>query len=100
MRKNTDQKKSEYDTFHAVLFVGNKAKERISKRVLHKNKATLKFPKNQDFFRGYKCVYHWVRNLGFSEILMLLCFYVTPVLRFALLPHYRRILGKSSIISV
>ena len=59
--------------------------------MLHKNKATLKFRKNQDSLPNDTHTYTPWRNLGFSEILMLLCFYVTPVLRFALLPYYRRI---------
>ena len=59
--------------------------------MLHKNKATLKFRKKQDSLPNDTHTYTPWRNLGFSEILMLLCFYVAPVLRFALLPYYRRI---------
>ena len=51
-----------------VNFVSNKSKGRISKRVLLENKARQKI------------------NITFG----VLCFLVTPVLRFALLPYYLR----------
>ena len=52
-----------------LKFVGSKAKGRISKRVLQENKAC--------YLGGKKCLF-----LEKSEVL---CFYVTQVLRFALI---------------
>ena len=54
-------------------FVGNKAKMRILKRVLQENKARQTF-----------------RKRTFLTPFGLLCSLVTPILRFALLPYYRR----------
>ena len=69
-------------------FVGNKAKGRISKRVFQENKTYAKFSEKQTFltacFRkagGKKCSF-------FGEFGML--FLETSLLRFALLPYYRR----------
>ena len=53
-----------------MQFVSNKAKGRISKRVVCVS-------------RGKKCLFFG--NFG------VLCFLETPVLRFALLPYYKRI---------
>ena len=79
------------------LLVGsNKVKGRISKRVFQESKVRTKFPKKQTFLtplyahvrvriRGKKCLFFG--NFG------VLCFLETPVLRFALLPYYRRCIG-------
>ena len=37
------------------------------------------------------CAYQGVRNVHFYGKFGVLCFYETPILRFALLPYYRRI---------
>ena len=58
-------------------FVGNKAIGRISKRMLQGNKARQIFSKN--VLGGKKC--------SFFEKFGVLCFLVTPVLKFALLPY-------------
>ena len=56
------------------LFVRNKAKGRISKRVFQENKARQIFRKNEYFL-----------SPG------VLCFLEKPILKFALLAYYRRI---------
>ena len=63
-----------------LRLVGNKAKRRISKRVFQENKARQIFRKRK---RGKKCFFFF-RKFG------VLCFHETPVVRFALLPYYRR----------
>ena len=60
-------------------FVGNKAKGRISKRVFQENKARQVFREKQTY-------------LTFG----VLFFLETPVLRFGLLPYYRRFLPSST----
>ena len=45
------------------------------------------FTKDEEIFR---CAYQGVKNVRFSENSTCLCFLETPVLRFALLPYYRR----------
>ena len=64
-------------------FVGNKVNGRISKRVFQENK-TPNFPKNEYFLSGgKKCLF-----FGKFDVL---CFLEKPILRFALLPYYRRV---------
>ena len=55
-----------------------------------------KFPKKRTFLTPWytqvrACAYQGVRNLRFSKTLACLIFFETPVLRFALLPWYRRV---------
>ena len=70
---------------------GNKTKGQISKGVLEENKqSTLNFSKNT-------CAYQWVRNVRFSENLACSGFLETPVLRFALLSYYRRIMLRTRL---
>ena len=72
----------------------NKTKGRISKRVLPENKARQNFPKNKNFLRPdthtYVCVSGGKKFLSFGKF-GVLCFLVTPALRFALLPYYQRV---------
>ena len=70
-------------TVSAEEFVGNKVIGRISKRKFQENKA------RQICTR--KCAYQGVKNVCFCGKFGVLCFLETPVLRFALLPYYRRI---------
>ena len=42
-----------------------------------------------DFLKTHMCAYQGVRNVYFSEKFGMLCFLVTSVLRFNLLPHYQ-----------
>ena len=63
-----------------LAFVGNKAKGRISKQV---------------FQRTYE--YQGVRNVRFLGKFGVLCFLEIPVLRFALLPYYWRIIIASNL---
>ena len=82
-------------------FVGDEAKGQISKRVLQENKAGQIFQKTNSFYpelcaRVYQGVRD-VRFLGGKKCSFFgkfgqLCFLVTSVLRFALLPYYRRII--------
>ena len=66
-----------------LRIVGKKAKGRISKRVFQESKARQNFRKtNKITSGGKKCLFFG--NFG------MLCFLETPVLRFALLPYYRR----------
>ena len=72
-------------TQYSSEFVGNKAKGQISKRVFYENKARQILKKTNIF-----CAYQGVKNVRFQENLT--CrFLETPVLRFALLPFYGRI---------
>ena len=71
------------------LFVG-KAKRRISKRVLQKNKAHQFFRKINIFTHTHVCI-SWGRKYPFFGKFDVFCFLVTPVLRFALLYYYWRI---------
>ena len=64
--------------------VGNKAKGRISKRVFQENKARQIFRKT-----NISCV-SGGKKCSFFGKFGVLCFLETPVLRFALLPNYRR----------
>ena len=76
-----------------LQFVGNKAKVRISKHV-SRNKSTPNFPKNDHFLppdrQTYVCVSGGKKWTFFGK-LGAFCFLEKLVLRFALLPHYRRI---------
>ena len=65
-------------------FVRNKAEGRISKRVFQENKASQIFPR--------MCAHQGVRNVSFSENFVCLLFLKIPVLRFVLLPYYRRLI--------
>ena len=83
-----------------VLIVGNKAKGRISKRAFQENKSHQIFRKTNISYpvtRTRTCADQGVRNVCFSENLVC-CFLETPVLRFALLPYYRRNTRDTSII--
>ena len=64
------------------MFVGNKSKERISKRVFQENKARQ---------ISYVCVSEGKKCCFFAKF-GVLCFLEKSVLRFALLPYYRRVI--------
>ena len=74
-------------------FVGNKAN---LKTAVTRKQSTPNVPKNEHFlptdthvgvrFRGKKC--------SFLGKFVVLCFLVTSVLRFALLPYYRQLIKK------
>ena len=78
-------------------FVGNTAKEWISKRVFQENKARQNFPKNEQPTNGLSvfdylvgvCVSAGKKFLLFGKF-GVLCFLETPGLRFALLPYYQQ----------
>ena len=73
------------------LFVSNKAKGRISKRVIQENKVRQIF-RNEHFLPPNTHVYVYVSGDKKSSLFGkfdVLCFLETPVLRFALLPYYR-----------
>ena len=104
-----------------LQFVGNKAKERISKRVFKENKTSQIFRKtsisyplkrtrtctyqgvrNVNFLENLvsfgfleifydRCVYQWGNKCSFFRKLGVFCFLERPVLRFALLLYYSRI---------
>ena len=80
--------------YHKEVFVGNKAKGRISKRVFQENKARQIFRKNEHFLppdtHTYVCV-SGGKKCSFFGKFGVLCFLETPVLKFNLLPFYRRI---------
>ena len=82
-----------FTSWYIGQFVSNKAKGRISKRVFQK-RSTLNVPKNKHFLphdtHTYVCVSGGKRYSFFGKF-GVLCFLETPVLRFALLPYYRRI---------
>ena len=74
-------------------FVGNKAKGRISTWRLEESKA-------RQIFRKTNISYPQIRTSGGKKcslfgIFGVLCFLVTSVLRFALLPYYRRFIETS-----
>ena len=60
----------------------NNAKGQISKRVFQENKARQ--------ISARTCAYQGVKNVRFCGKFGVLCFLETSVLRFALLPYYRR----------
>ena len=76
---------------YVLYFVGNKAKGRISKRVFQESKARQNFRKTNISYpvirTRKKCLFYG--NFG------VLCFLETPVLRFALLPYYRRLMVQT-----
>ena len=75
--------------FPVMRFVGNKAKGRLFKQVLQENKARQIFQKTNIFHPLIR-----TQRVRFSENFGALCFLVTPVLRFALLPEYRRFIDS------
>ena len=73
-------------------FVGNKVKGQISKWVFQENKACQIFRKTNisySLMRSKKC--------SFFRKFDMLCFLETSVLRFALLPYYRRFLDHGKV---
>ena len=76
-------------------FVSNKAKSRISKRVLQKNKEPQIFRKTNisyPLIRTRTCPYQGGEKCSFFfGKFGVLCFLITPILRFAYLPYCRRI---------
>ena len=69
--------------------IGNKEKERISKRVLQEDKARQIFRKRNICYTlipTWTCGY-LVKNCSFFGKFGVLCFLVTPGLRFAFLPY-------------
>ena len=92
-----------YQVFHILMvltyFVSNKPKGRISKPVFQENKAHQIFRKKnisyslirrRMYTQTYVCVSGSKKCLFFGKFGEF-CFLETPVLRFALLPYYRRI---------
>ena len=73
----TNIKISEENHLEFLYFIVNKAKGQISEWVLQENNACQR-------------VTPWVRNVRFFEKFGVFSFLVTVVLRFALLPYYRR----------
>ena len=66
-----------------IIFVGNKAKERISKLVFQESKARQNFRKTNisyPLIRTRTCAYQGVRNVCFSEILACFAFLKHPFL--------------------
>ena len=59
-----------------------------------KNRCYKKNKACQIFQKANTCTYQGVRNVRFSKNLACFVFIVTPVLRFILLPYYRRILRR------
>ena len=73
------------------LFLGNKAKEQISKRVFQENKARQIFRETNISYTLISTV--WVsgcKKCSFFGKFDVLCFLETPILRFALFTYYRR----------
>ena len=74
------------------VFVRNKAKGRISKRVLQENKPRQIFPKNEHFLPPDTNTYVFVsggKKCSLFGKFIVRCFLETPVLRFTLLPYYQ-----------
>ena len=73
---------------------GNMAKGRISKTEVRRIQSTPNFPKNERFLppdtHTCVCVPGGKKRLFFGKF-GVLCILVTSVLRFALLPYYRRL---------
>ena len=86
-----------------VLIVSNTAKGRISKLVLQENRARQIFQKKQTFLipwaHSYVCASEGKKCFLFGKF-SLLCFLVTPVLRFAILPYYRQIVERECYIAI
>ena len=70
--------------------VGNKAKERISKRVFQENKARQIFRKTNISYPLIRTCISGCKKRSFFRKFGVLCFLETPVLRFAILPYYPR----------
>ena len=75
--------------------------------MFQENKTRQKKPEKNEHFlpptplliRTRTCAYQWVRNIRFLGKFGMLCFPKRAVLRFALLPYYRRINSFNSISS-
>ena len=79
--------------FFELKFAGNKAEGQFSKRVFQENKTRQIFRKTNISYlliRTYVCV-SGGKNCSFFRKFGVPCFLETPVLRFALLPYYRRV---------
>ena len=85
MHKN----KISINDFRRCGFVGNKAKGRISKRVFQESKIRQNFRNTNISYHTHVCVSGGKKCLFYGNF-GVLCFLETPVLRFALLPYYRR----------
>ena len=75
------------------LIVSNKAKRKFQNRCHKKTKQAKFFRKTNISYpqiRTRTCTYQEVRKFPFSEKFGLLCFLVTPVLKFTLLSYYHR----------
>ena len=72
-------------------FVGNKAKGQIKTGVANLKTGVAR--KQCQFFQKTKMSV--VKNVRFFEKFGVLCFLVTPVLRFVLLPYYQRVTTES-----
>ena len=95
--------------FSVGHFVGNKAKGRISERVFQENKARQIFRKANISYllmRTRPYAYQEVRKdvcvsggkkYSFFGKFDVLCFLLTPVLRFFFLSYYRRLFGKEIV---
>ena len=81
--------------------VGNRAKGRISKRVLQENKSSQLFGKTKHFLPSdiHTCVcVSWGKTSSFFRTFYVLCFLLIPVLRFALLPYCRRSITEEYLV--
>ena len=79
--------------------VGNKAKGSTSKRVYQENKARKIFRKTNisyPLILTRTCAHQGGKKCSFFGKFGVLCFPETPILRFALLPYYRRAMDVSS----
>ena len=86
--------------FFTLQFVVNKSKGRTSKRVFQESKARQIFRKTNIFYplRGIKNRVSGGKKCSFFGKFGVLCFLETPVLRFTLLPYYRRITYKNCVL--
>ena len=76
-----------------LKLVGNKAKVRISERVLQQKKTRQIFRKTNisyPLIRTRTCALTGGKKCSSFQKFGMLCFLVTPLLRFVLLPYYRR----------
>ena len=79
------------NSIYQLHFVGNKAKGRISKRVFQESKARQIFRKTNIFYPPDTHTYvSGGKKCSFFGKFAVLCFLETPILRFAVLPYYRR----------
>ena len=90
--------------FGEFRFIGNKAKGQISKRLLTEH---VKFSEKQIFLTPdtHTCVHvSGNKECSFFGKFNVLCFFVTPILRFTLLLYYRRFVvcsyGKTFVVSL